>query len=287
MPMQLEHSFTVPVPVGTAWATLLDLPRIAPCMPGATLTGVEGDTFTGTVKVKLGPIALTYQGKGRFVERDEAAHRVVIEASGKDTRSAGTAAATVTAALTADGDKTRVDVTTDLSITGKPAQFGRGMIADVSAKLIGQFADCVATTLTAGAGPAAPEKAESAGPAEPSTGSAEPATGSAEPATGSAEPSIGPAEAAGSAEAATGPSPAAQAAADAATASAAAELTSTASATAAAERAPAATTSAEAEPIDLLKLTGSTATARRLAGYGVGAALFAVLAWLVIRWLRS
>src|SRR5436305_6608175 len=112
MPMQLEHSFTVPVPVDTAWATLLDLPRIAPCMPGATLTGVEGDAFTGTVKVKLGPIALTYQGKGRFVERDEAAHRVVIEASGKDTRSAGTAAAKVTAALTPDGDKTRVDVTT-------------------------------------------------------------------------------------------------------------------------------------------------------------------------------
>lgn len=271
--MQLEHSFTVPVPVDAAWAVLLDLPRIAPCMPGATLTGVDGDTFTGTVKVKLGPIALTYQGKGRFVERDEAAHRVVIEASGKDTRSAGTAAATVTAALATDGDKTRVDVTTDLSVTGKPAQFGRGMIADVSAKLIGQFADCVATTLTAGSEPAAPE----------STTAPE---GTAAPESVAAPDS---AEADATAPTA-GPTPAAQAAADAAIAAAAAEVTSTATAKAAAERAPVArpavTTSPEAEPIDLLKLTGSTATARRWAGYGVGAVIVAVLAWLVIRWLR-
>src|SRR3954463_7448792 len=93
--MRLEHSFTVPVPVASAWAVLLDLPRIAPGMPGATLTSVQDDTFTGTVKVKLGPIALTYQGKGRFVERDEAAHRMVVEATGKDIRSSGTAAAQV------------------------------------------------------------------------------------------------------------------------------------------------------------------------------------------------
>src|SRR6266536_2764996 len=196
-PMRLDHSFTVPVPVESAWQVLLDVPRIAPCMPGATLTGVDSDTFTGTVKVKLGPIALTYQGKGRFVERDEAAHRVVIEASGKDTRSAGTAAATVTASLAPEGGATRVDVATDLTVTGKPAQFGRGMIADVSAKLIGQFADCVAQTLTSG-----PEAA------------------------------------------------------------------------------------AEAEPIDLLRLAGSTVTARRLAGYGLAAVLLAVLAWVVARALR-
>jgi carbon monoxide dehydrogenase subunit G len=171
-PMRLDHSFTVPVPVEKAWEVLLDLPRIAPCMPGATLTGVDGDAFTGTVKVKLGPIALTYQGKGRFVERDEAARRVVIEASGKDARSAGTAAATVTAVLTADGDATRVDVGTDLTVTGRPAQFGRGMIADVGAKLIGQFADRVASTLTeARAEPAATPPA-SASPDSASPGSA-------------------------------------------------------------------------------------------------------------------
>jgi carbon monoxide dehydrogenase subunit G len=145
--MKLEQNFTVPVPVEQAWEVLLDLHRVAPCMPGATLTSVEGDEFTGNVKVKLGPIMLTYNGKGRFVERDEAARRVVIEASGRDTRSAGTAAATVTAQLVGEGDQTRVDVLTDLSITGKPAQFGRSMISDVSTKLLGQFADCLAGRL--------------------------------------------------------------------------------------------------------------------------------------------
>jgi carbon monoxide dehydrogenase subunit G len=147
--MRLDHNFTVPVPVDEAWQVLLDVPRIAPCMPGAALTEFDGDTFAGTVKVKLGPIGLTYRGTGRFVERDEAAGRVVIEASGRDTRAAGTAAATVTATLVAEGDATRVEVATDLTVTGKPAQFGRGMLADVSGKLIGQFADCLASTLAA------------------------------------------------------------------------------------------------------------------------------------------
>src|SRR5438477_9533163 len=162
--MRLDHNFTVPVPVDEAWKVLLDLPRVAPCMPGATLTGVEDGAFTGTVKVKLGPINLTYQGKGRFVERDEAARRIVIEASGRDTRSAGTASATVTATLTPEDDATRVDVATDLAVTGRPAQFGRGMIADVSAKLIGQFADCLAETLTGPVEPVAPAEQETAGP---------------------------------------------------------------------------------------------------------------------------
>jgi carbon monoxide dehydrogenase subunit G len=165
--MKLEHTFTVPVPVDKAWEVLLDLPGIAPCMPGATLTGVEGDEFTGTVKVKLGPIGLTYSGKGRFVERDEAAHRVVVEASGRDTRSAGTAGATITANLVSEGaDETRVDVVTDLTVTGKPAQFGRGMISDVSAKLLGQFADCLAGKLAAGGEAAAPVGDTTVGGAE-------------------------------------------------------------------------------------------------------------------------
>lgn len=164
--MKLEHTFTVPVPVDKAWEVLLDLPRIAPCMPGATLTGVEGDEFTGTVKVKLGPIGLTYSGKGRFVERDEAAHRVVVEASGRDTRSAGTAGATITAQLSGQGDETVVDVVTDLTVTGKPAQFGRGMISDVSGKLLGQFADCLAGKLAGGEEPAAPVGDTTVGKAE-------------------------------------------------------------------------------------------------------------------------
>lgn len=153
--MLLEHSFTVPVPVSQAWDVLLDIERIAPCMPGAALTSFEGDDFAGTVKVKLGPVSLMFKGKGRFVERDEVAHRVVITASGADSRGGGTASARVTASLHDDGDaQTRVEVATDLDITGKAAQFGRGLIGDVSAKLIGQFADCLAGKLAAGAPPA-------------------------------------------------------------------------------------------------------------------------------------
>lgn len=147
--MRLEHSFEVPVPVEQAWSVLLDIERVAPCMPGATLTSHEGDDFTGTVKVKLGPVNLTYKGKGRFVEIDEAARRVLVTASGADSRGAGTAAAKVAATLVEAGAATRVEVVTDLDITGKAAQFGRGLIGDVSAKLVGQFADCLAGQFTA------------------------------------------------------------------------------------------------------------------------------------------
>jgi carbon monoxide dehydrogenase subunit G len=145
--MRFDHGFTVPVPVDEAWRVLLDLPRIAPCLPGAVLTESGGDTFAGTVKVRLGPVTLEYRGVGHFVERDEAAHRVVIEASGRDIRAAGTAGAKVVAVLTPDGDATRVEVTTDLTVTGRPAQFGRSMLAEVGGRMIGQFADCLATAL--------------------------------------------------------------------------------------------------------------------------------------------
>jgi carbon monoxide dehydrogenase subunit G len=146
--MQLEHSFTVPVGIEEAWRGLLDIRRVAQCMPGATLDSIDGDTFTGTVKVRVGPIALQYRGKASFIEKDEVAHSAVIDAQGSDTRGNGTAAAKVNTSLSADGDETRVDVVTDLSITGKPAQFGRGVIADVSSKLIGQFAECLAGQLS-------------------------------------------------------------------------------------------------------------------------------------------
>jgi carbon monoxide dehydrogenase subunit G len=149
--MQLEHSFTVPVGVDEAWRVLLDIERVAPCLPGAVLETIDGDEFSGSVKVKLGPIALTYQGKASFVEKDEAAHRATIDARGRDSRGSSTAGAKVTASLTADGESaTRVEVVTDLTITGKPAQFGRGVMAEVGNKLIGQFADCLAGKLTAG-----------------------------------------------------------------------------------------------------------------------------------------
>ena len=148
--MQLEHSFTVPVGVEDAWTVLLDIEKIAPCMPGAAIDSVDGDNFTGTVKVKLGPIGLTYKGKASFIEKDVDAHRAVIDARGRDSRGNGTANAKVTATLTAEGDTTTVHVLTDLDITGKPAQFGRGVMVDVGNKLIGQFADCLAGKLAGG-----------------------------------------------------------------------------------------------------------------------------------------
>ena len=153
--MELQHSFSVPVDVDRAWAVLVDIEQVAPCMPGAALDTVDGDEFTGSVKVRLGPIGITYKGKARFVEKDEVAHRAVIDAQGKDARGNGTASATVTATLHPQDDGTRVEVNTDLAITGKPAQFGRGVMVDVGNKLIGQFADCLAGKLAKADGPAA------------------------------------------------------------------------------------------------------------------------------------
>ena len=160
--MKLENRFSVPVPVDDAWQVLLDVERIAPCMPGATLTGTEGDTFTGTVKVKVGPINLTYGGKASFVSKDEATHVVLIQASGSQTRGTGTAKALITCRLIDREGSTEVEVDTDLNVTGKPAQFGRGVLADVSGKLVDQFAACLSDEIGAGipaavvAPPAAP-----------------------------------------------------------------------------------------------------------------------------------
>lgn len=146
--MKLENRFTVPVPIEQAWGVLLDVERIAPCMPGATLTRHDGDDFEGTVKVKLGPINLTYGGKARFVSKDDATHVAVIDGSGKQTRGTGTAKALITCRLVDQGGTTDVEVDTDLAVTGKPAQFGRGVLADVSAKLIDQFAACLAEEIS-------------------------------------------------------------------------------------------------------------------------------------------
>ena len=141
--MELSHSFTVPATVSEAWEAFGDIRSVAECFPGAAVTAVEGDDFEGTCKVKLGPISLVYTGSGRFVARDEEAARFVIEAKGKDKRGNGTAGANVTATLTAAGGGTTVDVLTDLQITGKPAQFGRGVIQEVSDKLLQQFVSCL------------------------------------------------------------------------------------------------------------------------------------------------
>lgn len=153
--MRLDHEFTVPAPIAEVWQAVVDPERVAPCMPGAALTKVEGDRFSGTVKVKLGPISLLYKGNGEFLEKDEAAHKVTIKASGKDSRGSGTAAATVTLTLTETDGGTHGAVATDLAITGKPAQFGRGLISEVGGKILDTFAGCLSGKLAPAEGAAA------------------------------------------------------------------------------------------------------------------------------------
>lgn len=168
--MELVHSFTVPASPEQTWALLTDLHQVGSCFPGATVTEATDEEFSGTVKVKLGPIAMVYSGSGAFVSRDDAEYRAVIEARGKDKRGNGTAGASVHLALSSDGDEggTRVDVQTDLSITGKPAQFGRGVMQDVSDKLLGRFVECIESNL-AGPPVLVPEVSESAAEANAPT----------------------------------------------------------------------------------------------------------------------
>ncbi|MDA2807509.1 SRPBCC family protein [Nocardiopsis suaedae] len=174
MSMRLEHEFGVPVPVGRAWEVLLDPERVAPCVPGATLESVDGDTVTGKVRVKVGPITVTYRGEARFTERDADARRVRIEASGKEARGSGTASASVVASLSDDGaGATRVEVAADLKVTGRVAQFGRGVMADVSGRLVNRFAESLAEELAA---PEDPEPSPS-GPEEERPGAASGADG--------------------------------------------------------------------------------------------------------------
>jgi carbon monoxide dehydrogenase subunit G len=165
--MDLAHQFSVPTPVEETWAHFQDITSVAECFPGAQVASAEADTFSGSVKVKLGPIALVYNGSGTFVEKDEAAHRFVVDAKGKDKRGNGTAGAkvTLTMAPSASGG-TDVEVLTDLAVTGKPAQFGRGVMQDVSDKLLGQFVACLEQRL-GGAGSAPAEPVAAAAPSDP------------------------------------------------------------------------------------------------------------------------
>ena len=178
--MELKDSFEVAHGIDAVWDVLTDVERIAPCLPGAQLTGRDGDAFEGLVKVKVGPISSQYKGKASFTERDDDAHRLLMSASGRDTRGAGNASAEITVALEAVSDgATIVSVHTDLTITGKVAQFGRGVLADVSRKLMGQFADNLAAlvaadvasgeTSEAADSPAEADEPDGAGPAEAPT----------------------------------------------------------------------------------------------------------------------
>jgi carbon monoxide dehydrogenase subunit G len=299
--VQLENSFTVPVPIDEAWRVLLDIERIAPCMPGAALDSVTGDDFTGRVKVKLGPINLTYQGKASFIEKDEAVHKAVIDGRGKDQRGNGTAAALITAQLKAEGDTTRVDVLTDLNITGRPAQFGRGVMTDVGNKLLGQFADKLAAQLASGdagaTAPAAPAPAEKATPAKKAAATV---AGAAEEVAASAEQVPGDnAVAATTRKTAAAAKKTAAAKADEAAAPAAADtvpaavipnpppVSTTAPAAPAAPATPAAGTAgprhAEPEPIDLLEVAGGAALTRYAAPLAGAAALLLVVTLVVRR----
>jgi uncharacterized protein len=187
MAIELDNSFTVPVPPEQAWDVLLDVERIAPCMPGASVTSVEGDEVQGQVKVKLGPLSLAYKGTAKFTEKDEASRTIAIEATGKETRGAGTASANVQAILK-PGDaagSTLVSIHTSLNVTGRPAQFGRSLLPEVSGKLIAQFATNLEAMITADSPAAAPE-ADAAETAATETAAAE--AGVAEAAAPAAAP---------------------------------------------------------------------------------------------------
>jgi carbon monoxide dehydrogenase subunit G len=145
--VELTNEFTVGVPTEQAWALLTDVERIAPCMPGAELQEVEGEEYRGVVKVKVGPITAQYKGRATFVERDVPGLRAVLRAEGRETRGQGNASATISASLHPDSGGTRVAIVTDLAVTGRVAQFGRGVLADVSTKLLGQFVECLETTV--------------------------------------------------------------------------------------------------------------------------------------------
>jgi carbon monoxide dehydrogenase subunit G len=177
--VELNHRFTVPIGVEETWAHFNDIASVAECFPGAQVTEADESSFSGSVKVKLGPIALQYNGSGTFVEKDEDTHRFVVDAKGKDKRGNGTAGAKVTVSMSDAGGSTDVSVETDLAITGKPAQFGRGVMQDVSDKLLGQFVACLEQRL------AAPEPAPEPPPApesEPQAGAAAASAAAAPPA---------------------------------------------------------------------------------------------------------
>jgi hypothetical protein len=196
--MELTNDFRVALPVERAWAVLTDLERIAPCMPGAQLQEIEGDEYRGVVKIKVGPITAQYKGQATFLERDEAKHVAVLRAEGRETRGQGNANATIMATLVPDGDGTAVSVLTELVVTGRVAQFGRGVLAEVSAKLLDQFVDSLETTVLAGDSTAAADEPAPPLPAPTDAPEVdEPATpASVPPDSGAAAPAPAPAPAA-------------------------------------------------------------------------------------------
>jgi len=312
--MKITNEFTVHTPIERAWQVLTDLEGIAPCMPGARLTGVEGDTYQGKVKVKVGPVISEFAGTARFTERDEAGYRAVIDAKGRDARAGGNAAALVTAVLTPAGESTRVSVDTDLKISGKLAQFGSGMIKEVSGKLLTQFvtnleaklatgeaepaagtADQVdqvapvpATSDQAASAPAASDQAASAPAASDQAAVAESASAQADPGrpeagegvSDHAEPDKAPSDRAGSDQATSGragsePAASVQKAPE--------PVSPVREATPAASSAPRPVAADEPEPLDLLSVAGSSIYKRAIPVVAAVVVIGAVIAWAVAR----
>lgn len=252
--MELNNEFRVGVPVSDTWKVLTDVERIAPMLPGAQLQEVEGDEYRGIVKVKVGPITAQYKGSATFLERDEAGGRMVLKASGRDTRGQGNASATITVTMTPDGDGTKVDVATDLTITGKVAQFGRGVLAEVSAKLMGQFVDSLEADLAASGTSGAAGPAETPSSTTSSGGGAE---GSGSAAAGSPSPGTAPAS-----------TTTAQAGSDSSSTNGTAPSVTGSG--------PRRIDAPEAEPVDLLAVAGSS-TVKRLVPVVLVALVLAVL----------
>jgi carbon monoxide dehydrogenase subunit G len=252
MAMEMDHSFTVPVPPERAWDVLLDVERIAPCMPGASVDEFDGEVVTGRIKVKVGPVSLTYRGTAKFTERDADARVIVLEASGKETRGAGTASATVRATLEPGGEGTIANMHTTMNVTGRPAQFGRGVMVEVGGKLVEQFAQNLRQLITddsAGGGGAAATAAAATEASPTEAGEATDGSASADQATAQDGPGH------------TQPSPVVPSAA-----------TSAATAPTATAQPPA----ASADSINLVKLMGP-ALLKRVVPVAVVAAVLAVL----------
>ena len=277
--MELSNEFVVPLGVDEAWGLLTDVERIAPCMPGAELTEIEGDEYRGVVKVKVGPITAQYKGKATFVEKDDTAHKAVLRAEGRDTRGQGNANATITATLVSEGSGTRVKVVTDLAITGRAAQFGRGVMADVSTKLLGQFVSCLEKNVLGAAAPA---------PAAASAPEAEVVKAATEEAPAEVGASREGASASAGAPAQSGPQTREPAAAgDAALAGGASGTNGKSSGSAATvSGGPRAVVSRPAEPVDLLGTAGSPVIKRVLPAL-VGALVAFILGRRLRRWRRG
>jgi uncharacterized protein len=261
--MELNHKFTVPVGADTAFEVLSDIERIAPCMPGASIDSVDGDEFTGRVKVKVGPMQVTYRGKARYAELDRDSHSAVIEARAQETRGSGTANATISAKLDEKGDQeTEVTVVSNLSITGRPAQFGRGVMNEVGSKLLNQFADCLSTKLS---GAEEPEEEAVEAAADTTTTAAAGSNGDSAATSeqeitqqvGAASPQ--PVTGATTAAATAAPSAAATSGATPAGSSAASSSTGTQAATT-----PTQTSGPDVEAIDLFEVAGASVAKRAI-----------------------